>query len=135
MGEKRVFQKVISEHLGCSNKPVLARFEPVLTEFSPFHHWYAPLCALRTYLRDVWCSHLELAEGCRLEDIYIYIYMYVCVASGCLEADWVLAPDMECRHGIYLGCRCSSGPGGRGVDTVFLYYTRGLVRWVGGDES
>ena len=23
---------------------VLARFEPVLTEFSPFHHMYAPLC-------------------------------------------------------------------------------------------
>ena len=52
----------------------LARFEPVLTEFSPFHHMYAPLCARRTYLRAVWWSHLELGEGCRLEDIYIYIY-------------------------------------------------------------
>ena len=52
----------------------LALFEPVLTEFSPFHHMYAPLCALRTYLRAVWWSHLELGEGCRLEDIYIYIY-------------------------------------------------------------
>ena len=51
-----------------------ARFEPVLTQFSPFHHMYAPLCALRTYLRAVWWSHLELGEGCRLEDIYIYIY-------------------------------------------------------------
>ena len=48
-----------------------ARFEPILTEFSPFHHMYAPLCALRTYLRAVWWSHLELGEGCRLEDIYI----------------------------------------------------------------
>ena len=55
----------------------LARFEPVLTEFSPFHHMYAPLCALRPYLRAVWCSHLELGEGCRLEDIYIYIYIYI----------------------------------------------------------
>ena len=55
----------------------LARFEPVLTEFSPFHHMYAPLCALRTYLRAVWWSHLELGEGCRLEDIYIYIYIYI----------------------------------------------------------
>ena len=54
----------------------LARFEPVLTEFSPFHHMYAPLCALRTYLRAVWWSHLELGQGCRLEDIYIYIYIY-----------------------------------------------------------
>ena len=53
----------------------LARSEPVLTKFSPFHHIYAPLCALRTYLRAVWWSHLELGEGCRLEDIYIYIYM------------------------------------------------------------
>ena len=41
-------------------------------------------------------------------------------------------PDMECRHGIYLGCGCSSGPRGRRVDTMFLYYTRGLVRWVDG---
>ena len=39
---------------------------------------------------------------------------------------------MECRHGIYLGCGCSSGPRGRGVDTVFLYYTRRLVRSAGG---
>ena len=50
----------------------LAHFEPVLTEFSPFHHMYAPLCALRTHLRAVWWSHLELGEGCRLEDIYIW---------------------------------------------------------------
>ena len=54
---------------------VLAHFEPVLTEFSPFHHMYAPLCALRTYLRAVWWSHLELGEGCRLQDIYVYIYI------------------------------------------------------------
>ena len=53
----------------------LARFEPILTEFSLFHHMYAPLCALRMYLGAVWWSHLELGEGCRLEDIYIYIYI------------------------------------------------------------
>ena len=58
----------------------LARFEPVLTEFSPFHHMYAPLCARRTYLRAVWWSYLELGEGCRLEVYYnvksgpLYIY-------------------------------------------------------------
>ena len=28
--------------------------------------------------------------------------LYYTWASGCLEADWVLAPDMECRHGIYV---------------------------------
>ena len=50
----------------------LAHFEPVLTKFSPFHHMYAPRGALSTYLRAVWWSHLELGEGCRLEDIYIY---------------------------------------------------------------
>ena len=38
---------------------------------------YGPLCALRTYLRAVWWSHLELGEGCRLEDICIYIYIYI----------------------------------------------------------
>ena len=42
---------------------LLARFEPVFTEFSPFHHMYAPLCALRTYLRAVWWSHLARAGG------------------------------------------------------------------------
>ena len=61
----------------------LARFEPVLTEFSPFHHMYAPLCALRTYLRAVWWSHLELGEGCRYIyvdwRIYMYIYIYICI--------------------------------------------------------
>ena len=47
----------------------LAHFEPVLMEVSPFHHMYAPRCALRTYL--------ELGEGCTLEDIYIYIYNHL----------------------------------------------------------
>ena len=42
---------------------VLAHFEPVLTEFSPFHHMHAPFCALRTYVRAVWWSHLELGRG------------------------------------------------------------------------
>ena len=55
----------------------LAHFEPVLTEFSPFHHMCAPLCPLRMYLGAVWWSHLELGEGCRLEGIYIYIYIYI----------------------------------------------------------
>ena len=55
----------------------LAHFEPSLTDFSPFHHMYAPLCALRTYPRAVWWSHLELGEECRLENIYIYIYIYI----------------------------------------------------------
>ena len=55
----------------------LAHFEPLLKEFSPFRHMYAPRCALRPYLRAVWWSHLELGEGCRLEDIYIYIYIYI----------------------------------------------------------
>ena len=62
---------------GMLKQVFLARFEPILTEFSPFHHMYAPLCALRTYLRAMWWSHLELGEGCRLEDIYIYIYIYI----------------------------------------------------------
>ena len=30
---------------------VLGHFEPVLNEFRPFRHMYAPSCALRTYLR------------------------------------------------------------------------------------
>ena len=53
-------------------------------------------------------------------------------AGECLDADWALAPDMGCQHGIYLGCGGSTGPRGRGVGNVFLYYTRGLVRWEDG---
>ena len=71
----------------------LAHFEPVLTEFSPFHHMYAPLCALWTFLRAVWWSHLELGEGCRLEDIYIYIYMCVCVCV-CVCVCMYIAPPL-----------------------------------------
>ena len=41
----------------------LAHFELVLTVFSPFHHMYAPFYALRTYVRAVWWSHLELGRG------------------------------------------------------------------------
>ena len=82
MGQKRVFPKVMPYHFRMLKQVFLARFEPVLTEFSPFHHMYAPLCALRTYLRAVWWSHLELGEGCRLEDIYIYIYIYMEISNG-----------------------------------------------------
>ena len=83
-GSKTRFSKSDPGPFGMRKQVVLAHFEPVLTEFSPFHHMYAPLCALRPYLRAVWWSHLELGEGCRLEDIYyytplpfIYIYIYI----------------------------------------------------------
>ena len=75
-GSKTRFSKSDPGPFGMLKQVFLARFEPVLTEFSPFHHMYAPLCALRRYLGAVWWSHLELGEGCRLEDIYIYIYIY-----------------------------------------------------------
>ena len=68
---KTRFSKSDPGPFGVLKQVFLAPFEAVLTEFSPFHHMYAPLCALRTYLRAVWWSHLELGEGCRLEDIYI----------------------------------------------------------------
>ena len=70
-GSKTRFPKSDPGPFGMLKQVFLARFEPVLTELSPFHHMYAPLCAIRTYLRAVWWSHLELGEGCRLEDIYI----------------------------------------------------------------
>ena len=74
-GSKTRFSKSDPGPFGMLKQVFLARFEPVLTEFSPFHHIYTPRCALRTYFRAVWWSHLELGEGCRLEDIYIYIYI------------------------------------------------------------
>ena len=70
-GSKTRFSKSDPGPFGMLKQVFLARFEPVLTKFSPFHHMYAPRCALCTYLRAVWWSHLELGEGCRLEDIYI----------------------------------------------------------------
>ena len=76
-GSKTRFSTSDPGPFGMFKQAFLARFEPVLTEFSPFHRMYAPLCALCTYLRAVWWSHLELGEGCRLEDIYIYIYIYI----------------------------------------------------------
>ena len=66
MGEKRVktrFSKSDPRPLGVHKQMKLANFEPVLIEFSPFRHVYAPSCTLRTYLRDVWWNHLELGRG------------------------------------------------------------------------
>ena len=57
-GSKTRFPKSDPGPFGMLKEVFLARFEPVLTELSPFHHMYAPLCALRTYLRAVWWSHL-----------------------------------------------------------------------------
>ena len=71
-GLKMRFSKCDPRPFGMLKQVFLAYLEPVLTEFSPFRHMYAPLCALRTYLGAVWWSHLELGEGCRLEDIYYY---------------------------------------------------------------
>ena len=71
-GSKMRFFKSDRGPFGMLKQLFLARFEPVLTQFSPFHHMYAPLCALRTYLRALWWSHRDLGEGCRLEDIYYY---------------------------------------------------------------
>ena len=59
-GSKTRFSKSDPGPFGVLKQVFLARFEPVLTEFSPFHHMYAPLCALRPYLRAVWWSNLEL---------------------------------------------------------------------------
>ena len=62
-GSKTRFSKSDPGPFGMLKQVFLAHFEPVLTEFSPFHHMYAPLCALRTYVRAVWWSHLELGRG------------------------------------------------------------------------
>ena len=71
------FSKSDPGPFGMLKQVFLARFEPVFDRvISPFHHMYGPLCALRTYLRAVWWSHLQLGEGCRLEDIYIYILLH-----------------------------------------------------------
>ena len=62
-GSKTRFSKNDPGPFGMLKQVFLAHFGPVLTDFNPFHHMYAPLCALRTYLRAVWWSHLELGRG------------------------------------------------------------------------
>ena len=89
---KTRFSKNDPGPFGMLKQVFLARFEPVLTEFSPFHHMYAPLCALRTYLRAVWWSHLELGEGCRLEDIYDPVDGATGACPLCATG-WVTAPE------------------------------------------
>ena len=102
-GSKTHFSKSDPGPFGMLKQVFLARFEPVLTEFTHFHHMYAPLCALRTYLRPVWWSHLELGEGCRLEGIYlhIYIYIYICMYICiyiCILLSTPLSPTQGFHH-------------------------------------
>ena len=75
----------------------------VLTEFSPFRDMYAPSCALRTYLRAVWWSHLELGRGVYIRGyciyigyvyIYIYIYIYIWITRRFPPPLWTLVCDL-----------------------------------------
>ena len=59
---KTCFFKSDPGPLGMLQQVFLAHFEPVSTEYSPFHHRYAPLCALQMYLRAVWWSHLDFGR-------------------------------------------------------------------------
>ena len=62
-GSKTDFYKKDPGQVGMPKKVFLAHFKSNLTVFSPLHHMYAPRCALRTYLRAVCWSHLELGRG------------------------------------------------------------------------
>ena len=53
-------------------------------------------------------------------------------ACGYLEADWILARDMEWDGTVYIwGVGAARSHRESRAATMFLYYTRGLVRWVG----
>ena len=62
-GSKTCFSKSDFRPFGMLKQVFSAHLEPVLMEFSLFHHVYAPRCAFRTYPRAVWWSHLELGRG------------------------------------------------------------------------
>ena len=62
-GSKTRFSESASRPLGVHKQVFRAHFEPLLTKFSPFCHVYAPSCTLRTYLRALWWSHVELGRG------------------------------------------------------------------------
>ena len=53
-GSKTRFSKSDALPFGMLKQVFLARFEPGLTEFSPSHHMYAPLCALRPCVGATW---------------------------------------------------------------------------------
>ena len=61
-GSKTRFSKSDFRPFGMLKQVFSAHLEPVLMEFSLFHHVYAPRCAFRTYPRAVWWSHLELGR-------------------------------------------------------------------------
>ena len=65
MGEKWVKTRFSNSNPGAlgEQEHVCAHFEPLVIDFSPFRHMYAPSCTLRTHLRNVWWSHLELGRG------------------------------------------------------------------------
>ena len=62
-GSKTRFSKSDPGLFAMLKQVSLAHFEPVLNNFSPFRHMYAPSCALCTYLRALLWSHLELGRG------------------------------------------------------------------------
>ena len=97
MGQKRVFPRVILDHLGCSKKCFLPILSPVLTQFSPLHHMYAPHCALGTYLKAVWWSHLEL--GMPLSRCDSGVFLVPLAACAC---EVFLAPLEACVCAVFL---------------------------------
>ena len=54
-----------------------AHVEPVFAEFSSCRHMYATSCALRTYLRAVWWSHLELGRGVPRSRFPTWAYAFI----------------------------------------------------------
>ena len=62
-GSTMCFSKSDPGPFGMLKQVLWARFEPVLTSFSPFCHMYAPSCTLRKYLRAIWWILLELGRG------------------------------------------------------------------------
>ena len=74
-GSKTRFSKGDPGPFGMLKQVVLAHFEPVLIEFSPFtcmHHVARFARTLEACSGATW----SWGEGYRLEDIYIYIYIY-----------------------------------------------------------
>ena len=62
-GSKAHFSKSDTGPLGVHKQVKLAHFDPVLTEFRPFRHMYAPSCTLCRYLEAILWGHLESGRG------------------------------------------------------------------------
>ena len=105
---KTRFSKSDPGPFGMLKQMFLARFEPNLTQFSPFRHMYAPSCTLRTYLRAVWWKPPGVGERGVDKRIYTYTYIYIYIHIYIYIYIYIYSHSHSHNH---LSCRLLELPG------------------------